>query len=148
MEKQTLHILVSTGQAKELLGKNITDKQLNEMDEEEIEAYYKIYELNYSNKVSNSLNNTIFSLYSYAINKVVEIDDIEKLQEDLNSSYILSHELRNISGGIARFSGKLWSLLELSLTTLKHIRFNKRETSTEPMKYLEEPAEELEQVLE
>lgn len=120
-EYQTLNTVISTGQSKELLGKSITTKALDEMTGDEIEAYYKIYELNYANKVSCYLNSTIISLYSYAINKVVPIDDIEKLQEDLNNSYILNNELRNITGGLARVGGKLWSLVELSLTTLKHV---------------------------
>ena len=121
-EYQTLNIVISTGRSKELLGRNVTIKELDEMASDQIEAYYKIYELNYANKVSSCLNGTIINLYSYAVNKVVPIDDIEKLQEDLNNSYILNNELRNITGGLARVGGKIWSLVELSLTTFKHIK--------------------------
>lgn len=123
-EYQALNIVISTGQSRELLGRNVTSKDLGEMTSDEITAYYKIYELNYANKVSNYLNGTIIRLYSYAVDKVVPIDDIEKLQEDLNSSYILNNELRNITGGLARVGGKIWSLVELSLTTFKHIRLS------------------------
>jgi hypothetical protein len=121
-EYNTLNIVVSTGRSKELLGRNITVKDLDEMPSEEIEAYYKIYELNYSEKVSSSLNNAILDLYSYAVNKIVAIDDVEKLREDLQKSYILTNELKNITGGLARIGGKLWSLVEITLTTVKHIR--------------------------
>ena len=92
------------------------------MSLEQIEVYHKIYELNYSEKVSSSLNGAIISLYSYAVNKVVPIDDVEQLQADLNNSYILSHELKNLTGGLARVGGKIWSLVELGLTTMKHIK--------------------------
>jgi len=56
------------------------------MSSEQIEVYHKIYELNYSENVSSSLNGAIISLYSYAINKVVPSDDVEKLQADLIDS--------------------------------------------------------------
>jgi len=51
------------------------------MSSEHIEVYHKIYELNYSEKVSSSLNDAIISLFSYAVNKVVPINDVEKLQQ-------------------------------------------------------------------
>ena len=121
-EYQALNIIISTGRAKELLGRSVTIKELEEMSREQIEVYHKIYELNYSEKVSSSLNGAIISLYSYAVNKVVPIDDVEQLQADLNNPYILSHELKNITGGLARVGGKLWSLVELGLTTMKHIK--------------------------
>jgi len=121
-EYQALNFVISTGRSKELLGRNVTIKELDEMSTEQIEVYHKIYELNYSEKVSSSLNGAIISLYSYAINKVVPIDDVEKLQADLIDSYILKHELKNITGGLARVGGKLWALAELGLTTTKHIK--------------------------
>jgi hypothetical protein len=121
-EYHTLNIVISTGRAKELLGRNMTVKELEELTSDKLDVYYKIYELNYANKVSSCLNGTLIGLYSYAINKVLPIYDIEKLQEDPNSSYILNNEFRNITGGLARVGGKIWSLVELSLTTFKHVR--------------------------
>src|SRR5258706_423786 len=121
-EYQALNIIISTGQSKELLGRNVPLKDLNEMTDEQIAAYYKIYELNYSNKVSSGLSGIIISVYSYAINKIVPLDDVEKLQTDLNNSYILSNELKNATGGLARVGGKIWALVELGLTTAKHIK--------------------------
>jgi len=81
------------------------------MSSELIEVYHTIYELNYSEKVSSSLNDAI-SLYSYVVNKVVPIDDVETLQVDLIDSCILKHEFKNITGGLA----------ELGITTAKHIK--------------------------
>lgn len=59
-KQQTLKILISAGLTKELLGKDITGKHLNVMDEGEMKAHYKVYELNFFNKIGNSFNNTIF----------------------------------------------------------------------------------------
>jgi hypothetical protein len=64
-EYQTLNIVISTGRSKELLGRNVTIKELDEMTSDKIEVYYKIYELNYANKVSSCLNGTI--IYSYML---------------------------------------------------------------------------------
>jgi hypothetical protein len=126
-EYQTLNIVVSTGRSKELLGRVVTVKELDEMSSEELDAYFKIYELNYADKVSNSLNNAILDLYTFAVNKVVPIDDVEKLRHDLYNSYILNHELKNLTGGISRVSGKLWSLVEITLTTIKHLKVSKEQ---------------------
>jgi len=135
-EYNTLNIVVSTGRSKELLGRNVTVKELNDMSSDELEAHYKIYELNYAEKVSSSLNNAILDLYSYAVNKVVPIDDVEKLREDLHKSYILTNELKNITGGLARIGGKLWSLVEITLTTVKHIKTNPKELCNEQCEVL------------
>ena len=126
-EYQTLNIVVSTGRSKELLGRAITVNELDDMSSEQLDAYFKIYELNYADKVSNSLNNAILDLYTFAVNKVVSIDDVEKLRLDLQNSYILNHELKNLTGGISRISGKLWSLVEITLTTVKHLKLDKEQ---------------------
>ena len=121
-EYNTLNIVISTGRSKELLGRIVTPKELDQMSGDELEAYYKIYELNYAEKVSSSLNNAILDLYSYAVNKFVPIDDVETLRSDLHKSYILNNELKNFTGGLARVGGKIWSLIEIKLTTVKHIK--------------------------
>jgi len=121
-EYQALNIVISTGRSKQLLGRNVIIKELDEMSSEQFEVYHKIYELNYSEKVSSSLNGAIISHYSYVINKLVPIDDFEKLQADLIDSYILKHELKNITGGLACVGDKLWALAELGLTTAKRIK--------------------------
>jgi len=105
---------------------------LNEISSKQIEVYHKIYELNYSEKVSSSLNGAIVSLYSYAVNKVVPINNVEKLQEDLINSYILKLELKNITRGLARVGGKLWALAKLGLTTAKHIKILPSQKEAEP----------------
>jgi len=66
-ECQALNIVISTGRSKELLGRNVTIKESDEMSSEQIEVYHKIYELNYCEKVSSSLNGAIICLYTYAI---------------------------------------------------------------------------------
>lgn len=118
---QTLNIIISSGKSKEFLGRDVSLKELDLMDENKIEAYYKIYELNYANKIGESIITSIIAGYSKIVNKVLPIDDVEKLQEDLNNDYILTSELKNITGTVAATCGKLMSLFSLSFITLKHI---------------------------
>ena len=135
---QTLYIVISTGKSKELLGKNMTTKELESMSEEEIDAYYKIYELNYADRINNHLIGTLYSLYSYAVNKILSIDDIEKLQEDLNNDYNLTTELKSLTAGLAASCSKIMALISLGIITLKHVNFNK-----DSKEHCEEQCEEL-----
>ena len=50
---EALYVVISTGRSKELLGKNMTTKELDAMSDEQLDAYYKIYELNYAAKIND-----------------------------------------------------------------------------------------------
>lgn len=142
-EYQALNIIVSTGRSKELLGKVLTTKDLEEMNWDEVEVYYKIYELNYSEKVSSSLSNGLIKLYSCLVNRILPIDDVDQLREDLNNSYILNHEIKNITGCFVHVGGKIWSLVELGLTTAKHIKVTTKELFKEQCSDNESTVKEL-----
>ena len=126
-EYQSLNIIISTGKSKEYLGKTLNLKDLDSMSQEQIEAYYKIYELNYANKIGEGIVGSIVGVYAKAINKILPIDDIEKLDEDLNNDYILTNELKNIMSPVARTCGKLMALFSLSFLTLKHVKVQCKE---------------------
>ena len=119
---KTLYVVISTGRAREVLGTNLTVEKLDEMSHEEVEAYYKIYELNYADKVKNYLIDAVYRVYSYIANKYLLIDDIERLHEDLHNDYILTTELKTITGGLATTCGKFMAIASLGITTLKHIK--------------------------
>ena len=76
------------------------------MSDEEAEAYYNIYELNYTNKFNNYLIDAVYRVYSYIANEYLPIDDVERLREDLHNDYILTNELKSITGGLATTCGK------------------------------------------
>ena len=128
---QTLNIIISSGRSKEFLGRDFTLKDLDSMNGDRLEAYYKIYELNYANKIGESIITSMIAAYAKVVNKVLPIDDVEKLQEDLNSDYILTSELKNVTGTIAATCGKLMSLFSLSFITLKHIKVQGKELCKE-----------------
>lgn len=140
---ETLYVVVSTGRSKELLGKNIVAKELDSMSNEEIEAYYKIYELNYADRINNHLIGTIYGFYTYAVNKFLPIDDVEKLREDLDNDYILTTELKCITGGLAATCSKFMAVVSLGITTLKHIKVKGKELGQVLCKDNEEHCKEL-----
>ena len=119
---KTLYVVISTGRSRELLGKNLTVEKLAEMSDEEVEAYYSIYELNYTNEFNNYLIDAVYRVYAYIANKYLPIDDIERLREDLHSDYIITTELKTITGGLATTCGKFIAIASLGITTLKHMR--------------------------
>ena len=100
-------MVISTGQARELLGKNLTVEKLDEMSYKEVEAYYEIYELNYAIKFNNYLIDAVYRVYSYIANKYLPTDDVERLRKDLHNDYILTNELKIITGGLATTFGKI-----------------------------------------
>jgi hypothetical protein len=104
---QTLSIIISSGRSKEFLGRNVSLKDLESMTGDEIEAFFKIYELNYADKINNSLINGMLGIYSKVLNRVLPIDNVEQLKEDLNDDYILTSELKNITGSIAATCEKI-----------------------------------------
>ena len=126
-EYQTLNVIISTGQSKEYLGKTLSVKDLEAMSSDQIEVYYKIYELNYANKIGENLVGTLINVYATVVNKVLPIDDVEKLQTDLNNDYILTTELKSLMCPVARTCGKLLSLFSLSFITLKHVKMQCQE---------------------
>jgi len=119
---ETLYVVISTGRARQLLRRNLTVENLAEISYEEVKAYYKIYELNYADKVKNYLIDAVYRVYSYIANKYLLIDDIERLREDLHNDYILTTELKTITGGLATTCGKCMAIASLGITTLKHIK--------------------------
>ena len=128
---QTLNIIISSGKSKEFLGREVSLKDLESMDCDKLEAYYKIYELNYANKIGESIIASIIAVYSKVINKVLPIDNIKQLQEDLNNDYVLTSELKNITGTVAATCGKLMSLFSLSFHTFNHIKIQSKELAKE-----------------
>jgi len=119
---ETLYIVISTGQSKKLLGKTITLDALNKMSDEEIEAYYKIYEVSYAQKINDNLIDAVYRMYAFVLNKYLSTDDTKKLVEDLQNNSILTSKLKSLTSGLAATFGKFVAIAELGTTTLKHIK--------------------------
>ena len=61
---------------------------------------------------------------------VVSIDDVKKLQEELNNDYIINQELSSLAGGLVLRFGRLLALANTALITAKHVKFGKNDAPT------------------
>ena len=122
-QREKLAILVSTGKSKEAIGVQLTHDQVKRLSDKDVEKYYKRYEAYIGNKTTESLVYSFIMLYSKVVGRVVSIDDVEALQEELNMDYIITQELSTLAGGLALRFGRLLALANTALITAKHIKF-------------------------
>ena len=129
---QVLHDIISSGTSKQFLGRKLTLEDLDAMDEDRLLINYKIYELNDAERIKGEfIISGIISVYSQAVNKVFPIDNVEELCDDLNNDYILTRDLKNLTGLIQSTCGNLMSVFSLALTTFKHIKMQSKEMTEE-----------------
>ena len=91
-QREKLAILVSTGKLKEAIGVQLTHDQVKRLTDKDVQKYSKRYEAYIGNKTIESLIESFIMLYSKGVGMVVSIDDVKKLQEELNNYYIINQE--------------------------------------------------------
>jgi len=127
---QVLHDIISSGTSKQFLGRKLALEDLDSMDEDRLLVNYKIYELNDADRIRGEfIISGIISVYSKAVNKVLPIDDVNELQDDLNNDYILTRDLKKITGAIEATCGNLMSIFSIGLTTFKHMKLECKEVT-------------------
>ena len=122
-KREKLAILVSTGTAKEVIGVQLTHKQVKRLSDKDVEKYNKRQEAYIGSKTTEFLIDAFLMLFSKGVGMVVKIDDVEKLQQDLKNDYIINHELSSIAGSIALSCGHWVALATAALITGKHVQF-------------------------
>ena len=101
----------------------LTHDQVKRLSDKDVQKYYKKYEAYIGNKTTEALVDSFIMLYSRGIGKVVSIDDVKSLQEELNMNYIITQELATLAGGLALRFGRFLALANTALITAKHIKF-------------------------
>ena len=94
--RQQLEILISSGRCKELINKEQTLKDLEQMKGKDVEKCYKMYESAMASKVSLSICNSVISIASMLLDMTLPIDDVKTLEMELNNDYILTSQLKNV----------------------------------------------------
>ena len=132
-QREKLAVLVSTGKSKEAIGVQLTHDQVKRLSDKDVQKYSKRYEAYIGNKTTESLIDSFIMLYSKGVGMVVSIDDVKKLQEELNKDYIINQELSTLAGGLALRCGRFLALANTALITAKHIQFeNENEYNAHP----------------
>ena len=124
-QREKLAILVSTGKSKEAIGVQLTHDQIKRLSDKDVQKYSKRYQAYIGNKTTEALVDSFIMLYNKAVGKVVSIDDVKALQEELNKDYIITQELSTLAGGLALRFGRFLALANTARITAKHIMFEK-----------------------
>ena len=128
-KREQLAVLVSTGKAKEAIGVQLTHDQVKRLSDKEVEKYNKRQEAYIGSKTTESLIDSFLMLFSKGLGMVVKIDDVEKLQQDIQNDFIINHELSSLAGGVALSCGRWLALANAVLITANHVQL---ETKPEP----------------
>ena len=122
-QRERLAVLVSTGRSKKAIGVQLTHDQVKRLSDKDVQKYCKRYEAYIGNKTTESLIDSLIMLYSKGVGKVVSIDNIKALQEEINKDYLINHELSILAGGLALRFGRLMAVANAALITGNHIKF-------------------------
>ena len=125
--REELAILVSTGNCKEEIGKNLTHEDVRRLDEKDVMKYYKRYETYVGTKTTETLIESFLAFSTKALGLVVNIKDANALQNELKNDYIITKELSNLSGNIALKCGRFLAVANAFLITAKHVDFSAEE---------------------
>ena len=88
-KREKLAILVSTGKSKEAIGVQLTHEQVKRLSDKDVEKYSKRQEAYIGSKTTEALIDSFLLLASKGLGMVVKVDDVEKLQQDLNLNRIM-----------------------------------------------------------
>ena len=122
-QREKLSILVSTGKAKEAIGVQLTHEQVKRLSDKDVQKYSKRYEAYIGHKTTDAMVDSFIMLLSRGLGKMLPIGDVQALQEELNTDYIITQEFSMLAGGLALRFGRFLAIANTALITAKHIKF-------------------------
>ena len=135
-KRESLRILVTTGAAKEYLGKCYMkdggSKEIEICDVEKfspksVEKYYFRYQTKLAKQVTGGLVETAIKLGAKTVSKFVPIDDPDSLSDDLVQDEIVKRELVNAAGYLVLKGGRFVALASALFHVVSHIDFSAKE---------------------
>ena len=124
--REQLAILVATGKTKEAIGVQLTHEQVKRLSDRDVEKYCKRYEIYVGGKTTETLMESFLMLATKAVGMVLPIKNVEALQKELQSDYIIAKELSALAGSLALRCSRFLALANAVLITIKHIDFAAR----------------------
>jgi hypothetical protein len=119
--RQRIAELISAGNSKEYLGKQITLDQLGIMTDREIEKSYAIYEAKLGLKMTKSLGQSIISLYTASISHIFPVDNKDKLAKDLSDDPIINASLSSMASYLYFQYGAILAPVAAGMITFSHV---------------------------
>ena len=132
-KRESLRILVTTGAAKEYLGKCVfqdgKSKEIEVCDIERfppkiVEKYYFRYQTKLAHQVTGGLVESVLKLGAKTMSKFVPIDDPDSLSNDLVNDEIVRRELVNAAGYLVLKGGRFVALASALFHVVSHIDFS------------------------
>ena len=125
--REQLAVLVSTGKSKEAIGAQLTHEQVKRLTDKDVVKYSKRYQAYVGAKTTETLIDSVLTLFSKAIGMFVNIKDVDAYRAELRQDYIINKELSDLSGSAALKCGRLLAVADVALITAKHIDFSQEE---------------------
>ena len=98
--QEKLAVLVASGKAKEMMGVSLTQHQIKNLSEQDVEEYFKIYEALLYSKTCDVMADTFLEFSCKALAHFFPIDEWKPLK-DLNDNLMVKRELGMIAGGLS-----------------------------------------------
>ena len=139
-KRESLRILVTTGAAKEYLGKCVLQdgksKEIEVCDIERfspktVEKFYFRYQTKLAKQVTGGLVESVLKLGAKTMSKFVPIDDPDSLSDDLVHDEIVRRELTNAAGYLVLKGGRFVALASALFHVVSHIDFSVKEVLLE-----------------
>ena len=132
-KRESLRILVTTGAAKEYLGKCVLQdgksKEIEVCDIERfspktVEKFYFRYQTKLAHQVTGGLVESAIKLGAKTMSKFVPIDDTDSLCNDLVNDEIVKRELVNAAGYLVLKGGRFVALASALFHVVSHVEFS------------------------
>ena len=118
--REELVLLIAKGNAKELLGKTLSQNEIKNLSSDDVLKYQKRYQAVLASKITDSMTQSIITGITKAVGMAVPIKDMSKYQDELKQDYIINQELKNLSGTIYQTFGRLSALISFANITIKN----------------------------
>lgn len=113
------------------LGKEFTLQELENLTEKEIDKYYTLYESTYSRLISDNLIKTSINCFSKLSSYIIPIDNEKQLSEDIQNNFLVSSELKKLTGSLAYNFGPILAVMSSAVDVASHIQLKKKPVGDE-----------------
>ena len=111
---------VLSGNSKQYLGKEYTEKQINEMDSDTIDSLTTRYEAFLSSQMTKSLGKSIINLYSNITCNILKMDKSCELSDDLEQDPFLNTALQRLTCDMYYRFGEFLAPVSVAMITGRH----------------------------
>ena len=118
-----IEVIVASGRSMEYFGEQLNIVDIHELEEQVLDSYLS----KLSMRINDNVVNGILKYVSRTLGFILPIDNVDKLQEDLQNDYIIVQEVRQLGGYMNLKLGKIMALLSGIFHVSNHLNFKPKE---------------------